>query len=229
VPVWFSIAAVDFWAVSGWVVGVIGLGIGMVAWLRPRRIRRQLGWWFESEEVVRDDFAGGISISVDGVVVTRLSQTTVTFINRGDEAIRQDEVVATSSTPASELSITIPNSGQLLRYRFDVADYPHVLPRGRLEGDACFVSWQILEPGDVLNVALLHAGNASAVPVVNGHIADGRIRNVQAERDELAHTIVDLIGSTSLSLTSVGSATSVLRVLNRARRVGSAARKRAQP
>jgi hypothetical protein len=183
----------DMWAISGWVVGVVGLLVALLAWLRPRAVTRRLGWWSETEEVVHEDFGGGISITVDGDTVTTLSQTRVSLVNRGGEAILGEELLATSSTPEGNLCLELSGATKVLRCRFPQSVPSHILPLAELDGATCLLTWQILEPGDSLELALIHAGEGSTSASLTGHVANGRIKNIQVERDDFMRTTLGII------------------------------------
>lgn len=187
------VASADFWAVSGWVTGILGVLLAVLAWLRPRRVKRQLAWWFSTDEIVRDDFGGGITINVDGQVTSLLSQTRITLINRGGEALSGEDLLATAVSPAGWMTVSLRPATQILRHRFELGDLAYILPNGQIQGDTCRVSWQVLEAGDSFEIVLLHSGDAGVTPVLATHIMNGRMRNIQAEKDEVVTILTDAL------------------------------------
>ena len=121
-------------------------------------MRRQLGWRFGTDEIVRDDFGGGITINVDGQVTSRLSQTRITLINRGGEALSKEDLLATAVSPAGWMTVSLQPATQILRHRFELGDRAYILPNGHIQADTCRVTWQVLEAGDLFEIVLLHGG-----------------------------------------------------------------------
>lgn len=85
----------DYLTVAGFAIGLVGIGIAVIAWFRPRTGRRRLTWTVASESVLVDPDTHAIpklQVTVAGQEMRSLAVTVLRAWNGGTDAIRRADL-----------------------------------------------------------------------------------------------------------------------------------------
>ena len=157
-----------FWTAVGIFLSALGVVLAIVFYLWSKN-RKILTYATASTDWITGQTAAlpGVQITVNGVSVTHLTSTTVTFYNEGNREILWDDFAE-----KAPLGLTVENR---IFSVHAVSSNPNVSLTPTVNGQYIHIRFDFLKPRQFFRVTYLHDGS-SILPTIWGELKTGAIR-----------------------------------------------------
>lgn len=206
----------DWASIAGAVLGLAGLGAAYYFWRRPRKPARRLTWTTSASTVIEPQYPD-IEVRVGGTKVSRVTLTRIVLYNAGQAALRTVDFAP--DDPPVRIALVGSPDPHILR----LVDVRASAKYTRLEvahsDTEVLVRFSLIEPGDAIEVGLLHTGSTDAAVEVEARVIEGKVAHSTSAGAPVRSQVSRLLATVTAvgivaTLGAISSAVAVATSLN---------------